>query len=319
MRTHGLLSMVLFLGSLAGASAVASQEATPRAATPAAADPVTGDAAVQPDAPVLVAAGDIARCGEPGAAATAALLAELPGTVATLGDNAYRSGSRRDFADCYEPTWGAEKGRTRPAPGNHDYGIRGARGYFGYFGDIAGERDKGYYSYDLGAWHVVALNSNCDEVGGCAAGSPQEQWLRADLAAHPAACTLAYWHHPLFSSGAEHGGEPAVRPLWDALAEAGADVVLAGHEHNYERFAPQAPDGRADEAYGIREFVVGTGGAGHYPFGDPLPNSEVRNDDTFGVLALTLRPDGYDWAFVPVSDGAFSDAGSAPCHGAPDR
>ncbi len=319
MRTHGLLSLVLFLGSLAGASAVASQGATTRAATPVAADPVTGDAAAQPDAPVLVAAGDIARCGEPGAAATAALLAELPGTVATLGDNAYRAGSRRDFADCYEPTWGAEKGRTRPVLGNHEYGTREARGYFGYFGDAAGERGKGYYSYDLGAWHVVALNSNCDEVGGCAAGSPQEQWLRADLAAHPAACTLAYWRHPVFSSGAEHGGEPTVRPLWDALAEAGADVVLGGHEHNYERFAPQAPDGRADEAYGIREFVVGTGGAGHYPIGDPLPNSEARNDDTFGVLALTLRPDGYDWAFVPVSGGAFTDAGSAPCHGAPGR
>ena len=161
----------------------------------------------------------------------------MPGTIATLGDNAYRSGSAQEYADCYDPTWGTEKARTRPAAGNHDYGTPDARGYFDYFGAAAGDRGEGYYSYDLGAWHVVVINSNCDAIGGCEADSAQGRWLRTDLASHQATCTLAYWHHPLFSSGIEHGGNPEMRPIWQLLYDAGADVVLSGHEHNYERFS----------------------------------------------------------------------------------
>jgi hypothetical protein len=264
--------------------------------------------------PVLVGAGDIADCDGTGAEATARLLDAIPGTVFTLGDNAYDDGSAAEFAACYDPTWGRHRARTRPALGNHDYHTAGAAGYFGYFGDAAGDPATGYYSFDLGAWHVVALNSNCDEIGGCDAGSPQEQWLRDDLAAHPATCTLAYWHHPRFSSGIIHGGEETVQPLWQALADAGAEVVLSGHEHHYERFAPQDPNGRADAALGIREFVVGTGGRRLYPFGWRRSNSEVRNDDTLGVLQLTLRPTSYDWSFVPVAGESFRDDGSDSCH-----
>jgi hypothetical protein len=249
----------------------------------AAAEGITGS-------PVVFAAGDIADCRSEGDEATTKLLEETKGTILTLGDNAYEKGSAEDFADCYSPTWGRFKDRTRPAPGNHEYNTEAAEGYFDYFGEAAGDPDEGYYSYDVGEWHLVALNSNCEEVGGCYASSPQVRWLKADLRRHQAACTLAYWHHPLFSSGTRHGNTPAVRPLWEALYEAGADVILAGHEHNYERFAPQDPSGEADPERGIREFVVGTGGGGsHYPILDPIANSEVHNDDTYGVLKLTLR------------------------------
>ena len=234
--------------------------------------------------------------------------------MATLGDTVYQAGTAEEFAACYDPTWGRHKARTRPVVGDHEYGTRGAAGYFGYFGAAAGKPGKGYYAYDLGAWRVVALNSNCDEVGGCGPGSPQGRWLRAELAAHPATCTLALVHHPLFSSGTKHGGIEAVRPLWRALYEAGAEVVLSGNEHNYERFAPQDPDGNPDPAYGIRQFVVGTGGIGFYELGRPLETSQARNDDTRGVLKLTLRHRGYDWRFVPVAGRDFTDAGSDTCH-----
>lgn len=270
---------------------------------------------------VLLAAGDIADCPAPGAKATARLLARQPGAVATLGDNAYEHGSAQDFNDCYDPTWGAVKARTRPAPGNHDYETPGARGYFDYFGRSAGNRKEGWYSYDLGTWHIIVLNSNCAEVGGCETDSPQGRWLSTDLARRPAACTLAYWHHPLFSSGVEHGGDAEMRPAWQQLYEAGADVVLSGHEHNYERFAPQDPDGEPDDRRGIRAFVVGTGGASHYGFGQPLPTSERRNGDTFGVLALNLQPRGYTWRFMPVrrsgtspGERPFKDKGRDVCH-----
>jgi len=265
--------------------------------------------------PVLVGAGDIADCGElSGAAKTAILLDHIEGTVFTLGDNAYGSGTPSQFADCYGPTWGRFKDRTKPALGNHDYKTPGATGYFGYFGAAAGDPKTGYYSYDLGAWHVVVLNSNCGEVGGCAAGSPQEKWLREDLGAHPAACTAAMWHHPRFSSSAEHGDDKRTKDLWKTLEEAGAELVLSGHDHDYERFAPQDVDGRRDMERGIRQFVAGTGGRYEYKWGKPDANSEVRNNDTFGVLKLTLHPDGYDWEFVPVEGGHFKDSGSARCH-----
>ncbi len=290
------------------------------AAEPAAADlaqpaPVPAAEPSSDTAPVLLAAGDIAAC-TPGSEATAALLDRLSGTIVTLGDNAYPSGSAEEFARCYAPTWGRHKARTRPVPGNHEYRTPGAWAYFAYFGSAAGEAGRGYYSYDLGTWHMVALNSNCDEVGGCHAGSPQERWLRADLAAHPAACTLAYMHHPRFGSG-QHGNNALVEPLWQALYEAGVDVVLAGHEHLYERFAPQDPRGVADPVWGIRQFTVGTGGASRYSVKLVRPNSEVRNDDTYGILKLTLAPDSYQWEFVPAEGKPFTDTGRASCHGAP--
>jgi 3',5'-cyclic AMP phosphodiesterase CpdA len=262
----------------------------------------------------LLAAGDIAGCGTDGDEQTAALLDRLPGTVLTLGDTVYDDGSAGEFARCYAPSWGRFRDRTYPAPGNHDYRTPGASGYYDFFGSRAGPRGKGWYSFDLGGWHLIALNSNCDKVGGCATGSEQERWLRADLAAHPARCTLAFWHHPRFSSGTTHGSRKAVGDLWTALHDAGADLVLSGHEHNYERFAPLDPQGRVDPARGIREFVVGTGGRSHYRFGSPLPGSEVRNDDTFGVLQLQLRPTGYSWRFIPTREGSFQDAGSGTCH-----
>jgi acid phosphatase type 7 len=272
-------------------------------------------------AQVLIAAGDIADCRSLGDEKTAALVRDLPGTIATLGDNAYRAGSSQEFAACYDPTWGTEKDRTRPAAGNHDYETRNARGYFDYFGEAAGNRGEGYYSYDLGAWHIVVLNSNCEQVGGCEANSRQGRWLRADLAADPATCTLAYWHHPLFSSGKEHGGHEAMRSFWQALYDVGADVVLSAHEHHYERFAPQDPDGRFDRKRGIQQFVVGTGGSSHYGFGRILETSEARHAEMLGVLVLTLRPASYDWVFVPVGsrldrndERRFPDSGSADCH-----
>jgi hypothetical protein len=261
----------------------------------------------------LIAAGDIAACPSTGAEATAKLLDELPGTVAALGDNAYPSGSASEYARCYAPTWGRHKARTRPAAGNHEYLTPGAAGYFGYFGAAAGDPSKGYYSYDLGTWHIAVLNSQCGAVGGCYPNSPQEHWLRRDLAAHPAMCTLAYWHLPRFSSG-EYGSYSYIQPLWQALYDGGADVVLSGHEHDYERFAPQTPVGAHDPAHGIREFVVGTGGAGLFPVGKPIANSEVFKLGVHGVLKLTLRPGRYIWRFFPAEGTGFTDSGSAACH-----
>jgi hypothetical protein len=263
-------------------------------------------------APVLLAAGDIASCGSLGDEATASLLEGPPTTIAALGDLAYPAGSADSFAGCYDPSWGRFKGNTRPAAGNHDYGTPGAAAYFDYFGAAAGPRGAGYYSYDLGSWHVVVLNSNCRFVA-CSRGSPQETWLRNDLALHPTLCTLAYFHHPLFAS-AVASATPAVRPLWQALYDAGADVVLNGHAHNYQRFAPQSPSGAADPARGIREFVVGTGGESHRPVGRPLPNREVSDDTTFGVLKLTLLESSYLWRFLPSAGGIFTDAGAGACH-----
>lgn len=270
----------------------------------------------KPDDPVLVGAGDVASCEDlAGAYATAKLIEQIPGTVFVAGDLAYPNGSDEDFAKCYQPTWGRFKDRTRPAPGNHEYHSDGASGYNRYFGAAAGDPIKGYYSYDLGAWHILALNSECNEVGGCDAASPQGKWLAQDLAHRPAGCTLAYFHKPLFSSGGAHGNTPQMKPLWDILFHAGADIVINGHDHNYERFAPQDPDGKLDTVHGIREFVVGSGGKNsHRPVGPAKPNSEVRNGDTFGVLKVTLHATSYDWEFVPEEGKAFTDSGSGLCH-----
>jgi DNA-binding beta-propeller fold protein YncE len=271
---------------------------------------------------VLVGAGDVASCEDlTGARATAKLLDTIPGTIFIPGDLAYREGSSSNFKECFEPAWGRHKARMKPVPGNHEYNTPGAAAYYDYFGAAAGEPGKGYYSYDAGGWHVVALNSNCKAIGGCGAGSPEEQWLRADLAAHPSQCTLAYWHHPVYSSGENpaHALHPELRPLWLALYEAGAELVVNGHEHNYERFAPQDPNGAADPSYGIREIVAGTGGKDFDPLPNVRPNSELRNASAFGLLKLTLRPTSYDWEFVPIEGGTFHDSGSATCHAAPPK
>jgi acid phosphatase type 7 len=261
---------------------------------------------------VMVGAGDIAHCSTTTDEATAKLLDGISGTVFTLGDNAYNSGTSAEFANCYNPTWGRHKARTKPSVGNHEYLTSGASGYFGYFGAAAGDPKKGYYSYDRGDWHVIVLNSNCSQVP-CAAGSAQDTWLRADLANHPNKCTLAYFHAPLYSSG-QHGNSTSVRPFWEALYKANADVVLSGHEHDYERFAPQNPYGAFDSARGIREFVVGTGGTYLRPFGTIKANSVSRNATTHGVLKLTLNSSGYAWKFVPVAGKTFTDSGTASCH-----
>jgi hypothetical protein len=295
-----LLGAILLLVA-AGLVAVAGSRSSPSPPAPEA-------------AAILVGAGDIADCRDlSGAEATAKLLDQIPGTVFAAGDLAYPDGTKENF-ECYDKTWGHAKSRTRPAAGNHEFHSSGAAYYFEYFGSAAGDPKNGYYSYELGTWHIIVLNSECMEVDGCDSGSRQEKWLRADLAAHPVACTLAYWHKPLFSSGGAHGNDLEIKPLWQALYEANADVVLNGHDHNYERFAPQTPDAAPDPARGIREFVVGTGGKSHRPIGVIKGNSEVRNADAFGVLKLTLRPKGYDWQFIPEAGRSFTDSGSGTCH-----
>jgi hypothetical protein len=262
---------------------------------------------------VFVGAGDIADCSRTSDDATAQLLDTIPGTVFTIGDNAYPSGAAASFTNCYGPTWGRQKARTHPTVGDNDYDTPGAAPYFSYFGAAAGDPARGYYSYDLGAWHIIHLNSECSEVGGCRPSSPQGQWLRADLAANPRACILALHHEPLFSS---KGGDSDLRDFWDPLYAAGADVVLSGHRHNYERFARQDPAGVSDPQRGIRQFVVGTGGSKLSSFGSTIAaNSQVRNDRTHGVLKLTLHPTSYDWEFVPIAGQTFTDAGSASCTG----
>ncbi len=272
--------------------------ATP-AVTPSAAPAVAG---------VLIGAGDISTCRNDHDEATARLLDQHDGVIFTTGDNVYDDGTAQEFQQCYGPTWGRHLGRTRPSPGNHEYVTPGAAGYFSYFGASAGDAAQGYYSYDIAGWHVLSLNSNI----GARQGSAQYEWVRADLAANPTACAVAYWHHPLFSSG-DHGSYSKMREIWRLLQEHGVEVVISGHDHSYERFGPQTADGHADPARGIRQFVVGTGGRNLDPFKRILPNSEVRDASTFGVLKLTLRSGGYDWEFIPVPGGGFRDSGNGVC------
>lgn len=286
--------------------------------------------------PVIGAAGDIA-C-DPAAAPAAEdhrsvgrecqqratsdlLLRDRVVAVLPLGDNQYENGTLAKYQASYAPSWGRLKRIIRPVPGNHEYvkagGSRYAPGYFRYFGRAAGDPATGYYSYDIGSWHLIALNSQCGALGGCRRGSKEERWLRHDLATHPARCTLAYWHEPRFSSG-PHGQEPVYDDFWRTLYAAGVDIVLNGHDHIYERFAPQDPDAQPDPARGIRAFIVGTGGKDHYApdyaFRVVQPHSVVRDSQTFGVLELTLHQDGYDWRFVPAAGGSFTDSGSGMCH-----
>jgi hypothetical protein len=260
--------------------------------------------------PVIAGAGDIASFNL-GAERTARLLDEIdPDVVYTTGDNAYPDGAAADYASFYEPTWGRHKARTRPTPGNHDYRQPGAGPYFDYFGALAGERASGYYAYTLGAWRLYALNSNIRMD----AGSPQETWLRLDLATHPRDCVLAYWHHPRFSAG-RYGDDGTSDAIWRVLYEQNAEVVLSGHDHNYQRYAPMSPAGAVEPERGIRQFVVGTGGNEPYPLVDRLDGTrEAADGQTAGVLKLTLLRHGYDWRFIPVSGLTFSDSGSGACH-----
>ena len=265
--------------------------------------------------PVLfTGAGDIAVCGSAADDSTAALLDRIPGLIWTVGDNAYPAGSRQDFARCYHTSWGRHLPRIRPVPGNHEYWTPGAAGYFEYFGEAAGEPGKGWYSYRYGEWLVVALNSNVD----AGPWSEQAEWLRSLLAENPSRCTVAYMHHPLVSSGA-HGSNGGasdrvnVRPLWDALYDAGVDVVLAGHDHHYERFAPMSPAAERDPEYGIRQFIVGTGGGVLRGSGAPQPLSELFVPGHHGVLRLALGSEGYAWEFIDV-EGTVRDQGQARCH-----
>jgi len=283
---------------------------------PAAASAASTVAGADAGSAVLIGAGDI--CVTPtsrNAQATADLiLAEPSAHVFTAGDDSNEAGTPGEYADCYDRTWGAFLDRTNAAVGNHDYFTEDARPYFAYFRQAAGPEGLGYYSYDLGAWHVVVLNGNCQAVGGCSYGSAQEHWLRQDLAAHRSLCTLAYWHQPRFSSGAPGQGSDAAYSLfWQDLYRAGAEIVINGHAHDYERFAPQDPWADRDPA-GIREFIVGTGGAGQLPFGTLAANSEVRHSGTYGVLRLSLEPTAYSWEFLPVAGGTFADAGRGDCH-----
>lgn len=252
---------------------------------------------------VLVGAGDIASCSRTQDEATATLLDNISGTVFTTGDNVYPDGTSSEFTNCYGPTWGRHKARTKPVPGNHDYHTSGAAGYFQYFNNI-----PAYYAYNLGSWRIYALNSEIS----MSSSSAQVTWLQNDLAANPRQCVLAYWHKPRWSSGDNHGNDSAVQTLWQVLYNAGAELVINGHEHNYERFSDMNASGSA-VSQGLREIVVGTGGAGLYSFGSPLSTSQVRNSSTFGVLKLTLRATGYDWQFVPVAGSSFTDSGSDTC------
>lgn len=268
---------------------------------------------------VMVGAGNIAN-GEDldlsGAMATAALVAATPGTVFVLGDLAYLNGEETDYAKAYDPTWGRFRSRTLPVVGNHDYYTTAGAAYFNYFGPAAGDPSKGYYSLDLGSWHVIVINGECSHIaGGCVVGSPEEVWLKNDLASHNQPCTLAMWHEPMFTSTPEVVPETDMLPIWQDLYDAGAELILNAHAHNYERFAPQDPYGNLDLARGIAEIVVGTGGISHFAFSaTPAPNSLVRNSTTFGVLKLTLHSTSYDWQFLPVTGQTFTDSGTQTCH-----
>ncbi len=264
----------------------------------------------------LLAAGDVhAACDGTNDDKTAQILAGYPdATVAADGDLADPGSTASAFANCYGPSWGVFKNRTRPAVGNHEYDYSPtASSYFAYFGAPAGAPDLGWYSYELGGWHVVVLNSNCVEISGCGPGSAQYDWLQKDLTAHVNTCTLAYFHHPLFASS--DLATPGVRPFWDLLYQYGADVIVNAHARQYERFTPMAPDGSVDLAHGIREFVVGTAGADPYPVGPRAANSEIVNGSIYGVLKLALSPGGYDWRFLPIAGSTLADSGHGSCAG----
>jgi len=294
------LVVIATIASRCGGSSPSSPSPTPS-------PPGVGSGTPGPPA-ILVGAGDIGQCGSPAVAATAQLLDRVSGIVFTTGDNAYPNGSTANFRDCYEPQWGRHRQRTRPTPGNHDYDTGGAAAYFTYFGENAGPPGLGYYSYTAGSWRVLALNSEI-HVG---AGSAQLQWLRSELSASRTACTLVYWHKPLFSSG-PNGPNRDMREIWRILYEFDADLVINGHDHLYERFGPQDPDGNLDLERGIRQITVGTGGGPLY-----TPVTSARNTEAIGivhgVLKLTLSDNGYQWEFMGIPGVSFGDFGSGQCH-----
>jgi hypothetical protein len=286
--------------------------------TPTPADTSTPEATPTPSEIDLIGAGDIVNCDGAGAKATANLLAQFPGaTIFTAGDNIDHIATPKEFKNCFGPTWGRFLSQIHPAIGEMEYNMKNppAYAYFDYFGAAAGDPTQGWYSYDLGGWHIVVLNSECSRVGGCQAGSPQEKWLKADLAAHPTQCSMAVWHSPRFYAALSEG-LPAFKDVWQDLYDAGVELIVNAHLHYYARYAPMDPNGQPDDAKGIREFIVGTGGAIPLVKGDPTCNGncKVLNNTTFGVLKLTLHPDSYDWAFVPDPSKTFTDAGSANCH-----
>ena len=305
-----VVALVAFSGAQQAVAEPAQQQILPAGPAPEVPSPT--------DPPIILAAGDIAKCNREEDSLTGYLLDINPGIVLGVGDNDQVAGSLQEFNDCYGPTWGRHKERIYPVPGNHEYLTGGANGYFTYFGDRATPLEPGcrkecggYYSFNYAGWHIVALNSEIPSDP----GTPQEQWLRADLAANPSVCTLAYWHRPRFSSGYHLSG--GGQGLWNALYDYGADIVLSGHDHEYERFAPQNPSGQLDNERGIRQFVVGTGGTNLRDFKFIQPNSEVRNSETWGILKLTLHPDSYDWEFLPIPGQTWSDTGVAKCVTAP--
>jgi 3',5'-cyclic AMP phosphodiesterase CpdA len=252
-------------------------------------------------------AGDIGECGRAGAEKTAALLDQYDGMIFTAGDNAYMNGTAEEYRNCYNPHWGRHRARTFPSPGNHEYGQPGPAGYFGYYGAVAAPSAPGFYSVNLGAWHIVSLNTSIPVD----ANSAQIQWLRADLTANKTACAAAIFHHPLFSSG-DNGGSARIRDIWRVLHAFAVDVVISGHDHVYERFAPQDADGKLDIARGVRQFTAGTGGAKLYGFPRVEPNSEVRGA-AWGILRLALKSTDYAWEFIPVAGQAFRDSGTGTC------
>ena len=295
-------------------SAAASASSVPTAeASPVLPSPTPTPTPAPSRDPILVGAGDIAGCGEDGDEATAALLERIDGTVFTAGDNTYPAGTTQTYRECFAASWGRSLERIRPAPGNHDWESGSLDAYLDYFGAAAVNADGDpWYAYDLGTWQIIMLDSDCARVDGCGPDSRQGRWLANVLATSDARCTLAIWHHPRFSSGF-HGDDPSVGPFWDALHAAGADVIVNGHDHDYERFAPMSPAGDEDRERGLRQFVVGTGGVDLRDFEDPVPNSELRLAVSHGVIAFTLRDGGYDWQWIPT-DGDVGDRGTAPCH-----
>ncbi len=300
--TRATLAAAILIGVVSGGCGGGSSSPSP--------SPSPNPDPIQPPGSpyVLVGAGDVGWCASPAPEATAKLLDGITGTVFVTGDVAYPDGTAENFRDCYDPNWGRHRARTRPVPGNHDYRSPGAAPYYAYFGANAGQAGFGYYSYDLGSWHIVALNSNLPVD----AGSSQLFWLRQDLEENNLTCTLAYWHHPLYASGT-NGGSTRMRELWRVLYEYRAEVVLNGHEHRYERYAEMDPNGQFQPSRGIREFVVGTGGAPLYPLTVLQPNIE-REFSTHGVLKLTLSAGNYAWEFIPVSGQTSRDSGSGTCH-----
>lgn len=316
-----LLANWVALGVLLRRNATApSSEYEPRSslsksiATPLLLDPSPTQAPLPTPIPGpvdIVAVGDIADCASQGDEMTAALVQGLDGTVLALGDNVYESGTAKEFEECYDLSWGQFLDRTRAVPGNHDYRVPDAAAMFSYMGDAAGPTHAGYYSFDLGAWHLIALNSNCAQID-CRPGGPEVTWLEADLADHRSECTMAFWHHPRFTSG-DHGDDHRMGAIWRTLVAAGADVVLVGHDHEYERFAPLDADGHPNPT-GTREFVIGTGGRSLSRFITVHEGSEVRDATTYGVLTMVLSATAYEWEFLPVEGGTFHDSGSGACH-----